>query len=194
MAVVVRGQGYDGASNMRGEFNGLKALILKEFGNRFNEVTTTLLENMSGLNPYDRFSKFDTSKIIAFPEMYENDFTTKERGCLLGELNVFYHSVKEDERFAKLDGIRDLFRLMVESGKYLSFPLVYRILKLALILPVATATVERCFSKLKLITTDLSKRMGDDYLNNALICAVERETFDKVTEDDIMARFQAIKC
>ncbi|XP_052619778.1 uncharacterized protein LOC111891719 [Lactuca sativa] len=26
----IRGQGYDGASNMRGEFNGLKALILKE--------------------------------------------------------------------------------------------------------------------------------------------------------------------
>ena len=26
----LRGQGYDGASNMRGEFNGLKSLILKE--------------------------------------------------------------------------------------------------------------------------------------------------------------------
>ena len=26
----IRGQGYDGASNMRGEFNGLKTLILKE--------------------------------------------------------------------------------------------------------------------------------------------------------------------
>ncbi|PKU86293.1 hypothetical protein MA16_Dca002124 [Dendrobium catenatum] len=26
----IRGQGYDGASNMRGEFNGLKALILKD--------------------------------------------------------------------------------------------------------------------------------------------------------------------
>ena len=26
----VRGQGYDGASNMRGEFNGLRALVLRE--------------------------------------------------------------------------------------------------------------------------------------------------------------------
>jgi hypothetical protein len=26
----VRGQGYDGASNMRGEFNGLRALIMRE--------------------------------------------------------------------------------------------------------------------------------------------------------------------
>ena len=26
----LRGQGYDGAANMRGEFNGLKSLILRE--------------------------------------------------------------------------------------------------------------------------------------------------------------------
>jgi len=26
----VRGQGYDGASNMRGEFNGLQSLIMRE--------------------------------------------------------------------------------------------------------------------------------------------------------------------
>jgi hypothetical protein len=26
----LRGQGYDGASNMKGEFNGLQALLLKE--------------------------------------------------------------------------------------------------------------------------------------------------------------------
>uniref|UniRef100_A0A7N0V437 DUF4371 domain-containing protein n=1 Tax=Kalanchoe fedtschenkoi TaxID=63787 RepID=A0A7N0V437_KALFE len=31
----VRGQGYDGASNMRGEFNGLKALIMKENNSAF---------------------------------------------------------------------------------------------------------------------------------------------------------------
>ncbi|KAJ9129149.1 hypothetical protein P3X46_034067 [Hevea brasiliensis] len=31
----LRGQGYDGASNMRGEFNGLKTLVLKENGSAF---------------------------------------------------------------------------------------------------------------------------------------------------------------
>ena len=31
----IRGQGYDGASNMQGEFNGLKSLILKENGCAF---------------------------------------------------------------------------------------------------------------------------------------------------------------
>lgn len=31
----LRGQGYDGASNMRGEFNGLKTLILNENGSAY---------------------------------------------------------------------------------------------------------------------------------------------------------------
>ena len=31
----VRGQGYDGASNMRGEFNGLRALISRENGSAY---------------------------------------------------------------------------------------------------------------------------------------------------------------
>jgi hypothetical protein len=31
----VRGQGYDGASNMRGEFNGLRALIMKDNGSAY---------------------------------------------------------------------------------------------------------------------------------------------------------------
>nr|XP_027118594.1 zinc finger MYM-type protein 1-like [Coffea arabica] len=32
----IRGQGYDGASNMRGEYNGLKTLIMKENGSAYN--------------------------------------------------------------------------------------------------------------------------------------------------------------
>ncbi|KAF5792794.1 hypothetical protein HanXRQr2_Chr09g0410011 [Helianthus annuus] len=50
---------------------------------------------------------------------------------------------------------------------------------LALVLPVATV-----FSKIKLIKTYLRNRMGEEYLCDALICAIERETFDKVKEKD----------
>ncbi|KAJ9545585.1 hypothetical protein OSB04_025292 [Centaurea solstitialis] len=174
-------------------FNTVLDMQIQELGNRFNEVSTTLVGNMSGLNPCNGFSKFDISKIVAFSEMYPVDFTMNERACILGELKVFYYSVKEDERFAKLDGMGHLARLTVETGKVLSFPLFYRILKLALVLPVSTATVERCFSKMKLIKTDLQNQMGDEYLNNAMVCAVERETFDEVTNENVMERFKNMK-
>ena len=106
---------------------------IQELGNRFSEVSTTLLENMSGLNPCDSFSKFDISKIAAFSEMYPNDFTNEERGCIPGDLTTFYYTLKEDDKFAKLGELGDLARVMVETGKHTTFPLVYRILKLALV-------------------------------------------------------------
>ena len=87
--------------------------------------------------------------------MYPNDFTNEERGCIPGDLTTFYYTLKKDYKFVKLGGIGDLARVMVETGKHTTFPLVYRILKLALVLPVANATVERCFSKMKLIKTYL---------------------------------------
>ena len=66
-------------------------------------------------------------------------------------------------------------------------------MKLALLLPVATATVERCFSKLKLVKTDLRNRMGQEYLNNAMVCAVEKDFLREVKDEDVMERFQAMK-
>ena len=74
-----------------------------------------------------------------------------------------------------------------------SYPLVYKLLKLALILPVATASVERCFSKMKLLKTDLRNTMGDDYLHDALICNVEKEARMKLDLERVMVHFQAIR-
>ncbi|KAJ9536424.1 hypothetical protein OSB04_un000401, partial [Centaurea solstitialis] len=67
-------------------FNTVLDMQIQELGNRFNEVSTTLVGNMSGLNPCNGFSKFDISKIVAFSEMYPIDFTMNERACILGEL------------------------------------------------------------------------------------------------------------
>ena len=82
---------------------------------------------------------------------------------------------------------------MVETGTHSSFPSVYRVVKLALLLPVATTTVERCFSKLKLVKTDLRNRIGPEFLNNAMVCAVEKDFLSEVKDDDVMDRFQAMK-
>ena len=82
---------------------------------------------------------------------------------------------------------------MVETKKHLTFPLVYRLLKLALILLVAIAKVERCFSAMKIVKSDLRNRIGDTFLNACVICAVEREALAKVTNEDVINRFQKMK-
>lgn len=73
----------------------------------------------------------------------------------------------QDDRFANLNSIVDLARLMVETRKHLSYPLVYRLLKLALVLPVTTASVERCFSTIKLVKTALVNNFKHDAFLNA---------------------------
>ncbi|XP_071727879.1 uncharacterized protein [Rutidosis leptorrhynchoides] len=126
-------------------------MIIQEFGDRFSEVSIGLLANMAALSPWNSFSMFDASKLIKLSEMYPMDYNKAESDHLKHELDIYYEVLHQDEKFSNLKGIADLARLMVETEKDHSFRYVYRLLKLALVLPVATATVERCFSTMKLV-------------------------------------------
>ena len=70
---------------------------------------------------------------------------------------------------------------------------MYHLLKLALVLPVATATVERSFSAIKYVKSDLRNRMGDENLNDSCICYIEKYLLINVKVDDVMVRFQKMK-
>ncbi|KAJ9536825.1 hypothetical protein OSB04_029558 [Centaurea solstitialis] len=57
---------------------------------------------------------------------------------------------------------------MVATRKHLSYSLVYRLLKLTLVLLVAAATVERFFSTLKHVKSNLRNKIdGDDVRDGA---------------------------
>jgi hypothetical protein len=92
-----------------------------------------------------------------------------------------------------LKGISDLSEKLVETKRHIVYLLVYLLLKLAMILPVATATVERSFSTMKLVKTRLRNRMGDDWLNDCLVIYVERDVLDNVDDELIIQRFQNMK-
>ena len=81
----------------------------------------------------------------------------------------------------------------LKQKKHLVYDLVYLLLKLILILPVATANVERVFSSMRLVKNKLRNSMGDDLLNHCLVTFVERELFLKVSEDDIVEAFMAMR-
>jgi hypothetical protein len=54
---------------------------------------------------------------------------------------------------------------------------------LALILPVAAATMERAFSAMKII------KMGDEWLNHRMVCYTKRDVFASIPDDDILQHF-----
>jgi hypothetical protein len=95
------------------------------------------------LSPSELFSQFDKEKLLKLANPYPDDFSHKDKVTLEHELSLYIDNILNDTRFASLDNITDLSKLMVDTRKHLSYPLVYRLLKLALTLVVATTTVER---------------------------------------------------
>ncbi|XP_073036569.1 uncharacterized protein [Primulina eburnea] len=100
-----------------------------------------------------------------------------------------------NDRFsdAGLKELGDLSEKLVMSKKNMVYPLVYKLLTLALILPVAMTTVERVFSAIRIVKDRLRNRMSDDWMNDSLIVYVEKDIFLTVDNESIVQRFQNMK-
>ncbi|XP_029151657.1 uncharacterized protein [Arachis hypogaea] len=114
----------------------------------------------------------------------------RDDGC---QLENFILDVRSDDQFSDLNGIGALSQKLVETRKNIVYPLVFLLLKLALVLPVATASVERTFSAMNIIKSRLRNRMGDEFLNDCLVTYIERETFDCIDNEKIIQSFQNMK-
>ena len=95
--------------------------------------------------------------------------------------------------FSQLKGIVSLARKLVEKGLHRTSNYVYLLLRLALTLPVATASVERAFSAMTIVKDPLRNRMGDQWLNDSLIVYIEINVFACNNNETIMQRFQNMK-
>jgi hypothetical protein len=85
-----------------------------------------------------------------------------------------------DERFRKVKNLVELSVMLVQTKKSIKHDIVYKLLKLVLVLLVATATVERVFSSMNYVKKKLRNRMRDQYLNDCLVTFVECDFFMQV--------------
>ena len=81
---------------------------------------------------------------------------------------------------------------MVEMKKNVSYPLVYSLVTLALILLIAT-TVERAFSTMNIIKNRLRNQIGDQWMNDCFVTYIEKDIFNTIKCEEIMQRFQNMK-
>jgi hypothetical protein len=63
----------------------------------------------------------------------------------------------------------------------------------ALILPVATTSVERAFSSMNIIKTELRNKTGDEWLNHRMVCYIERDIFTSIDDAKILDYFQGMR-
>ncbi|XP_021727175.1 zinc finger MYM-type protein 1-like [Chenopodium quinoa] len=170
-------------------------LQLQELNSRFDEENMELLICVSCLNPINSFAAFDMQKLLRLAELYPKEFPTNDMTmtALRHELQFYINDVRQDARFGDLKGIHELSMMLVETNKHTTYNLVYLLIRLALILPVATASVERVFSSMTYVKNKLRNSMGDQLLNDNLVTFLERDLFSRVSDDDVLERFQSMK-
>ncbi|XP_024969608.1 zinc finger MYM-type protein 1-like [Cynara cardunculus var. scolymus] len=113
------------------EANGIKALDREDRysknGRQMTNITNCYYYKFDTFNTVvdmqiqefgDRFSEFNVSDLLKLSELYPQDFSHMKRIALEKKLNMYYFIVRQDERFANLNGIAELARLLVETKKH----------------------------------------------------------------------------
>ncbi|XP_042443839.1 zinc finger MYM-type protein 1-like [Zingiber officinale] len=108
-------------------------LIIQKMNNRFSEVSTDLLGCISCFHPRNSFSQFDVHKLIHLADFYPEDFCGTDYLFLEQQLMSYFYNLRDDPYFSSIDDLGILAQKLVETEKHLVFPLVYRMIELALV-------------------------------------------------------------
>ena len=136
-----------------------------------------------------------TKRVLELTTIYDADFCHYDLITLREQLDVFINDVRNNPnpKFTNCHDIGHLAIKMVQREMDKDFGLVYRLIKLVLVLPVATASVERVFSYMKIIKTEFRNKMWNDWLNHWMTCYIERDVFARIKDEDILHHFQELK-
>ncbi|XP_042400852.1 uncharacterized protein LOC121990857 [Zingiber officinale] len=167
--------------------------VIQEMNTRFSEVGTELLSCIACLYPRNFFSEFNVQKLVRLCDLYPEDFSTNDCIVIEQQLQNFIHNIRQDPNFFGIEDLGSFAQKIVETQKNQAYPLVYRLIEMTLVLPVATASVERVFSAMKTIKTDLRNRMGDEWMNDSLVVYIEKDIFSTIENEQILQRFQKMK-
>ncbi|XP_073119827.1 uncharacterized protein [Henckelia pumila] len=172
----------------------MKDFQLMKLNDRFSERTVELLTLSNSLNPVDGFKSFSPSAVCSLVDkFYHKDFNKEEREYLERQLDHYKFDVPHHERFQKLDSLPHLCHILVATSKSQIYPLIDRLIRLVLTLPISTATTERAFSGMKLIKTSLRNKMYNEFLTNTMVIFIEREIATTIDTEFVIDKFDILK-
>jgi len=156
---------------------------------RFNEANSELLLCVACLSSYDLFPAFNKEKLFRLAQFYPNDFSALQLTTLDNQLETYIIDMRSSDEFTILKGIGQLAEKMVEMKKEIVYRLIYSLVTLSLILPVAASTVERVFSAMNIVKNCLRNQMGDQLMNDCLVTCIENDILKTISNEEIMQRF-----
>ncbi|KAF0743667.1 zinc finger MYM-type protein 1-like, partial [Aphis craccivora] len=125
---------------------------------------------------------------IVLPKYFNKNVTVDHHDSL--ELNAYSNNSMEDDSVEivnhNIASTRELFKLFCLAKLANIFPNIYLVLKLSTTLPVTICSVERTFSKLKLIKTKLKTTMSQDRLENLMKISFKKDLYKGLKGKDDM--------
>ena len=164
-------------------FNNIIDMQLTKMDDRFTETSTELLLCVACLSPNDFFSTFNKEKLMHLALFYPSEFSIVDLMVLGDQLDMYIIDLRGDVEFSSIEGIASLVEKMVKTKKNLIFPLVYMLITLPLLQPVAIAIVKIVFFAMHIVKSRLRNRIGDKCMNDNLVVYIENDIFDKIDNE-----------
>ena len=105
------------------------------------------------------------------------------------QLDNYIDDVRKNYSFKSLVNLVDLSVKFVQTNRHTLYCMVYTLLKLVLLLQVATTSVERVFSTMASVKIKKNNKLGDALLDDWFVTLIERDIFFEVHENDIIKTF-----
>jgi hypothetical protein len=120
---------------------------------------------------------------------YPTNFSNQQRAQLESQLPHFQLDMCNIPELSTMSSLAHMIKELFKLGTSSMYPMVDRLLRLVVTLPVSTTTVMRVFSGVKLCKTRTRNKMGDDYLQSYVSIYIEKELAAKISSLDIMEAF-----
>ena len=87
----------------------------------------------------------------------------------------------------------DLLVKLVQTNRHTLYDMIYTLLKLVLLLPVATTSVARVFYTMALVKTKKRNKLVDTLLDDCLVTFIEWDIFFEMDENDVIETFMKFR-
>ena len=159
--------------------------LLSEFERRFDNVQCSVMRGIQALNPTSEHFA-DVSHIRPFAEAYNADLVDLEH-----ELHQAKRLIErlDDKGSEKPNSLVSFISCISAYGE--AFHELHRLGKIAIALPVSTASCERSFSALRHIKTWVRNAMSNSRLSNVALLVIERERALSLSNEKAVDAFAA---
>jgi hypothetical protein len=118
-----------------------------------------------------------THKVGRLAKFYPNDFLSSDLLRLEMQLDNYIDDMRREDSFQDINNLVDLSVKLVQTNMHNIYDLIYLLIKLVLIPPVATTSAERAFSTMNFIKNKLRNMMNDSLLDDCLVIFIEQDVF-----------------